>query len=332
MRHTSLVSLVVLLSGGALAACGDDTAGTGGAGSGGAAASSGTDAASSGTGTGSGSTSTGDATSTGSGGEDENTVTITLDEFVVQPGEEVYKCQNFANPLGADIEIQEFASEMTPGSHHLLLFYRDGAEDGPLEDCSGLEFAATPYSTQLPQDSVRFPDGVAALLPADSGIRLQSHYLNVTPEPITAQVQVKLRLAEEGSVVDHAGVLFVVKTQIQVEPHTTEVVEFDCDIPIDMKVMKASSHMHKHGTFFTSSVEGETLYETETWDEPEPGYFDPVREISAGDALHFECTFQNDTEETLTFGESAASNEMCILVASFYPTPPGLPTITCQPQ
>lgn len=318
---------VILLTSVALAACGDDTGGTGGGGGEGSSTSAETTGAT--TATGSGSTASSATGSTGSGVVDPNAITITLDEFVVQPGEEVYKCQNFANPFGEDADIQEFESHMTPGSHHLLLFYRDDAEDGPLEDCSGLEFAATPYSTQLPDDSVAFPEGIAALLPRNKGIRLQSHYLNVSPEPITAQVQVTLHPAEDGTVTDHAGVLFIVQPSISVEPHTTETVTFDCDVPMDMNVLKASSHMHKHGTAFTSTIGGESFYDTETWDEPDPGYFDPPMAVEAGAPLHFECTFQNDSNETLTFGESAASNEMCILVASFYPTPAGVPTITC---
>ncbi len=333
MRRTSLLSIAVILSLGALAACEDDAAGTGGSGSGSGGASTSSDATGSTeavAGTTTSSTSNGDTTSVGAGGNDGESITITLDEFVVQPGEEVYKCQNFANPFGEDTDIQEFESHMTPGSHHLLLFYKQDAVDGPLEDCSGLEFAPTPYSTQLPDDSVAFPEGVAARLPGENGIRLQSHYLNVSPDPITAQVQVTLHRSEDGTVTDRAGVLFIVQPDIQVGPHSTETVTYDCTVPIDMKVMKASSHMHKHGTAFTSSVGDETFYETETWDEPQPAVYDPPMELEAGAPLHFECTFQNDSNDTLTFGESAESNEMCILVASFYPAPENLPTITCD--
>lgn len=268
------------------------------------------------------------SSSTGGGGQ---TVTIELDSFEVGPGEEVYKCQNFANPFGgADVEVSAFESHMTGGSHHLLLFYKDGAEDGPLTNCSGLEFAATPYGSQLPDDSLTFPAGVAAAIPSTTGIRLQSHYLNVTGETITAHVAVTFHLAEPGTVTDLAGVLFMVQPEISIPPMSTTTISYDCNVPLDMHVMKASSHMHKHGVKFRSTVAGETLYDTDDWDEPPPALFAPPRELKAGQPLHFECTFQNDSTETLTFGESAMSNEMCILTASFYPTPAALPTITCK--
>src|SRR6185503_13960103 len=92
------------------------------------------------TGAGNGPSTTGGPATTGSGGSPE-TVTLTMDPFVVHAGEEVYKCQNFANPFNGDAEIARFESHMTPGSHHMLLFHGDEYDaDGPLVDCSGLEF------------------------------------------------------------------------------------------------------------------------------------------------------------------------------------------------
>lgn len=269
--------------------------------------------------------------SSSSGAPAGETVTITMDSFEIPPGGEVFKCQNFVNPFGGDVEVSTFESHMTPGSHHLLLFYRDDvAMNGPLEDCSGLEFDATPYSTQLPDDSVAFPPGIAAAIPATTGLRTQSHYLNTTGSTIKAEVKITFHLAKPGTVTDHAGVMFVIQPKIFVGPNSTQEVGYDCNVPFDMSVMKASSHMHKHGTHFTSTVGGQTLYQTDIWDEPKPAVFDPPMALKAGDPLHFACTFQNNSTNFLTFGESAESNEMCILVASFYPVPDGTTTINCK--
>ena len=65
---------------------------------------------------------------------------LTTEPFVVPSGEEVYRCQNFANPFGSDVEVQRTELYMTPGSHHMFAFYREGAQNGALETCSGLEF------------------------------------------------------------------------------------------------------------------------------------------------------------------------------------------------
>src|SRR5437879_4719633 len=85
----------------------------------------------------------GDAGSSRITNDGNGTYTLTLDRFTVAPGQERYACQDFANPFGGEAAgIRQFASQMTPGSHHLLLFYKSGATDGALADCSGTEFAA----------------------------------------------------------------------------------------------------------------------------------------------------------------------------------------------
>jgi hypothetical protein len=279
---------------------------------------------------------TGGAAPGGAGGAGgaaaSDAVTLALDSFVVPGGGEVYKCQNFANPFGGrDAEVSEFESHMTTGSHHLILFYKpDVTQDGPLEDCSGLEFEATPYLSQQPDDSLSFPAGVAALVPKGMGLRLQAHYLN-TGATVTAHVTVTLHEAAPGSVTDHAGVLFVNEPNIHIPPEQTGVVSHQCHLPFDMKLTRVMSHMHRHGIKFESTIAGSTLFDTTQWREPKPASFSPARQVKGGDLLSFACTFANDMAQTLTFGESAATNEMCALVASFYPLPDASPvTVGCD--
>jgi hypothetical protein len=274
------------------------------------------------------------AGSGGSGGAGASnsgqTVTLTMTEFDVPAGAEVYKCQNFANPFQGDAQISEFESHMTLGSHHLLLFYRPGATNDPIEDCSGLEFAPTPYSTQLPDDSLSFPAGIAAKIPQSDGFRVQSHYLNTTSSKIKAHVEVTFHLADPKKVTANAGVLFVIQPDIYIAPDSTGDVTYDCNLPMDMNILRATSHMHMHGTQFTSTLAGKDFYDTMLWSDPMPELFSPPKVAHQGDPLHFDCTFVNDGPTPLTFGESALTNEMCILGAAFYPVPDGTVTVGCQ--
>jgi hypothetical protein len=281
---------------------------------------------------------TGSATSSSSGTTSAgSTVTLTMDSFTVPAGGEVYYCQNFGNPFGGmDTQVSEFESHMSTGSHHLLLFYESPGDTnyeppttakGALATCSGLEFAATPYGSQTQDDSLSFPTGVAALLPGANSLRIQSHYLNTTTSTVTANVELIFHLAAPGSVQNEAGVLFVVDPNFSIAPNSSAVVSDDCTIPQDMNVLRASSHMHMHGTDFVATVAGNTVYQTTAWSDPKPALFTPPTALHAGDPLHFACSFTNNTADTLTFGESALTNEMCIFTASFYPTPTGTATI-----
>ncbi|APR77682.1 Hypothetical protein A7982_03029 [Minicystis rosea] len=324
MKTITLISLTtILLAASACSGGGESTtAGTGGSV---ASASSGSGATSS-SGTGS------ETTSSSTGGSVGDTVTVEMTPFVVPAGGEVYKCQNFSNPFGGQsAEVAKFESHMTPGSHHLLLFYKQGATDSPQEDCSGLEFAATPYSTQLPDDEITYPDGVAALIPPTTGLRMQSHYLNTTGQDLTAKVSITFHLAKSGTVTAHAGVLFVVDPKINIPPQQTGVVKHDCNLPFDMNLVKVSSHMHKHGTNFVSTIGDKPVFNTTQWDEPTPALFSPAMSVKGGEPLSFSCTFKNDSAQALTFGESAESNEMCIFVGVYYPVPnDALVTVGCN--
>src|SRR5689334_3640011 len=51
-------------------------------------------------------------------------VTITTDSFDVPPGQEMYRCQNFANPFdGLNVDIARFEVTMPAGSHHMIMFF-----------------------------------------------------------------------------------------------------------------------------------------------------------------------------------------------------------------
>lgn len=344
MRKSSILNAALLLL---TAACSGSTVaagGNGGSGSSGAGTPTGATSGPGSTSTTSGSTTSGGSTSTGNpsgsatsssgssgtgGGPPGTTVTLTMDSFTVGPGQEVYYCQNYANPFGGqDAYVSEFESHMSLGSHHMLLFYKPGVtQDGPLQTCSGLEFAATPYGSQQPDDSLSFPPGVAALVPAATGLRVQAHYLNTTMNTITAHVEVDFHVVDSSLVQYPAGVLFVIDTDINVPPSSSAVVADDCTIPQDMNVIRTSSHMHDHGTSFIATVAGQTAYQTTTWSDPKPDAFDPPMTFKQGDPLHFACSFTNNGTTPLTFGESALTNEMCIFTASFYPAPAGVATM-----
>jgi len=93
-------------------------------------------------------------------------ITLTMSPFVVPAGGEVYRCQDFANPFGGEGAFDAIESHLTAGSHHLFVFYRDGLTNGPVEECSGLEFSPGPFATQLRDERLDYPPGIAAMVAA----------------------------------------------------------------------------------------------------------------------------------------------------------------------
>jgi hypothetical protein len=46
--------------------------------------------------------------------------------------------------------------------------------------------------------------------------------------------------------------------------------------------------------------------------------------LRPGSTVRWRCQVENNTNETLAFGESAASNEMCTVTGYYYPAPEGM--------
>jgi len=257
------------------------------------------------------------------GFDDQKEATLTLAAFTVMPGEERYVCQNFAGPFGSgSAAVARFDSHMTAGAHHMIVFFHAGG-DGALESCSGNEFAAGPYGSQRLDDSLSYPSGVAASLPAGSGLRIQAHYLNATQAPITPVVSLKLTRAD-ATLTQPAAVLFMSNLDIHVDAGAMGAeAQKTCKLPWDVNLIQSSGHMHRHGTSFTANANGQPLFQSSQWSDVPSRLFDPPLALPAGTEVTFTCVYDNPGATPLVYGESAQTDEMCIFSAQFYPAPFG---------
>jgi hypothetical protein len=303
-------------------ACGSEgPSGSGGSGGG-----------SGGSGGGSGGSGGGSGGSGGSGGG--GGITLTMTPFTVNPGQELFKCQFFKNPFGADVDIKTFENHMAAGSHHMFLFLSTNNADAPLQDCAngGFEFHPYVFTTQSRDSGLTYPDTVGMAIPGNQGLEIDAHYINTTQQPITATVQTTLYVAPNGSVTQHAGVIFMNNVGISVPPGGGETSHSaSCTLPFQANVLFVGSHMHSRGTDFLAVEGGNTLYHTTDWAEPPPMVFSPPMQIASGTNVQWTCKYTNETNQTLMFGESAATDVMCILTGQYYPVPTGRnPTYTCM--
>jgi hypothetical protein len=270
---------------------------------------------------------------TGPGPTADETVTLTMGPFTVPPSTEVFKCQPFKNPFGVDQDIKEYEVHMSEGSHHMFLFFDNVTADGPIEDCpsGGLEFHPYPFSTMTRDANFRYPDDVGSLVPATTGFLLNAHYINPGATPIQATVTAVLHKAAPGSVTQHAGVIFMNDLRLTVPPGAS-TSKSTCPLPGGIHLMTAVSHMHQRATGFTATTaDGTTLYQTDQWSDPAPRIFTPPLDIAQPTTVTWSCNYQNETSQTLTFGEYAQTNVMCIFGGQYWPTTdPTNPNIECQ--
>ena len=251
----------------------------------------------------------------------DSVVTFASTPFVLMPGQEVFKCQDFANPFGGvDTDLQAFQSVMTPGSHHMLLFYQDGAGDVPLNDCPALQFQTLPYAAQSPENAIVYPDGIGGRMPGTQGFHMQMHYLNSSMAPMTVQVKIALYKAVPQAVKQHAGVFFLNNVSgIHVPAKSVQTVTASYTFKQPVKFIYGTAHMHKYDNNLVATMGGKTLFQTESWDAPPFTKYLPELDVPAGSTVTWSCEVNNTTATKLTFGESALTNDMCIFTGQYYP-------------
>jgi hypothetical protein len=259
-----------------------------------------------------------------------------MGSFTVQPNEEVFMCQDFANPFGgADAAIGTSEVDMTVGSHHLHVFYGEDNPPSPtVTPCQNpFEFRSLLFVSTVPKLVTQYPAGMAAKLKGTVGLRLQSHYVNTSAAAITTSVVVKLTKVDPSTVTKCVAELYFNRTVLSVPPGNGQQVTTTCTVPSNygpIGLLSGVSHMHSRGVHFVASTnKGVSLIDTTAWDEPPTATYDPPIMLSPGDSISWTCTYNNNTGSTLTFGDSAIKNEMCIYLARFYSAPSG-DDIECQ--
>jgi hypothetical protein len=256
----------------------------------------------------------------GSGGSPDVPWEVTLHmlPFRVEPGRDTYMCQDFKNPFGGvAVEIGEFESHMTSGSHHLVFNYSEGATDTSPTPCSGLEIPSGPFATQTRDDQLIYPEGIAAPLPGNTGFHLNSHYFNPGNEAFEANVSITIRRVAPETVRAHALSTISIAFNINVPANSVGSAGSQLSFSEDVQLLWLMPHMHMHGTRFSVDMGGSRILETDDWESPPVQYSPPIP-IPGNQALSYNCQYKNDGAVPLSFGESAANSEMCILIAQYY--------------
>jgi len=269
----------------------------------------------------------------------QQVLTLTMDAFVVDPGAEVYKCQQFGNPFGKNVDLVYYEGKMSAGSHHFFLFSMDPStmrnQTAPLGDCAdkGLEFHPFPYLSQQPNWNVGYPEPKMGYpLVSTNGLMMNVHYLNSGSTPVTAQVSIKITVAAPGTVTTHVGTIFLNNTLFSVPanvPMTSPIAETKTASPLssDYSIFTSWSHMHKTSVKFTASTNGTTFYTETNWDSPQVFVHSPYMQMKGGSSITWTCNYYNPTTQALTFGDSAVTNVMCIYLGQYFPANPTSPDI-----
>jgi hypothetical protein len=250
-----------------------------------------------------------------------------------------YICFPFPSPFeeGEQITAMKPLLDQEEVLHHYILW----------ETESFVPLSNEPFNcSALPTNDSTFvsgwaPGGRTQILPDNVGFRtkpnthylLQVHYWNVAGHNLFDKSGVGMCSTTEPR--EHnAGVIGVGPILLNIPPRS-EGVEYSAGCPgfqtlftPGFTILGSSPHAHQFATRFKTEIvrasgETELLTLVDPWDfENQTGYIiDPPIRIEPGDGVKATCTYDNPTDETITWGENT-EDEMCFDFMTIYPIEP----------
>lgn len=263
------------------------------------------------------------------------THTTSIGGWSMEPGRETTRCvvKRLDNPT--EVWVSQVRAELAAGSHHMIVYVSEETEERtePFECTPFVEtLRGQTYPiliTQIRNETLTFPPGVAFKFAPNQMVRIEAHYLNYFTEKITAQGDIFFDTIAAEHVTDEAGLLFYGNPDFEVPPGQTYTTPWRfLDVPSGSKVFALTGHTHAFGENVEvrwsgdAGDEGEEVYPGEdgfTWDEPPVTTYDPPLAFDQGQGFRYRCTWNNTSDKTLRFGESA-NQEMCFFWAYYYPS------------
>lgn len=271
----------------------------------------------------------------------ENGIQIKLDPFEVAPNfdREFFQYRLLGNT--EDLYVNGYEIEMRSGSHHFLLYnFRSSTptsampkpdavrdiknQDGTYnyQNMVAMQYHTFFAGTQWPRVKFSFPQGVAIKVPKNAGFDLNSHYVNKTKAPITGEVQVNLYTVPSNTVQKEAKILDLNNTNIFLPPKQVTTIEKTYTFSQKRNVIQLFSHAHQKMKEFKVYVvgganDGKMVYYANDWEHPPILSFDTPLVLEAGQGLRCVATYDNDTNNAISFGLKA-EDEMMILFGYYY--------------
>jgi hypothetical protein len=272
-------------------------------------------------------------------------------DIVIDPGQEVTYCYYFRTPNTEPMAINKWKSVMTPGSHHMIMFTTGNTDVQPVGTISaqncGFGGAASnrpvwTYAAQTVESEVLLPtdDGegkpLAQVIQPNTAGFFQMHYLNATDEVLTVHVTLNAEALAEDAAYTSTAAYVTYNAGLSIQPlnggeptaQNGGISAKTCSTPANTKFWMMSTHAHKQAvkTEVRVGMPASTTvaFTSNDWEHPgaetwmqAPFYtFD---DPSAPNKLTYECTYRNNTGRTITSGDSAATDEMCMATGYMFP-------------
>jgi hypothetical protein len=248
----------------------------------------------------------------------------------LDPGQEREMCRYLKLETSERLWVRRFELSATAGLHHTnVLAVKTAVADGE-EPCFGFPddlmtnaLTAQPRqlfgsSSQVSQQVIELPEGVAVRLEPGQQLMFNYHYINLGTAALSPEVRLNLYAVPESSVRHPATAWILANTDIHIPPRQGATLTTECRFPFEVQLVSLAPHMHSLGSrlraeWLGGPRSGELLFETTRWDDPSAAIFDPLLLFPVGQGIKFTCEWSANTREhEITFGERY-EDEMCIV-------------------
>jgi hypothetical protein len=261
------------------------------------------------------------------------TVDAGIGPIALSPGQETTVCITLALGNDQPVYIPRITVNLAEGSHHLVV-YRSMATSESLTPtpCTAfqgiLSGQAVPLMiTEKRSDELTFPTGVALKIQAHQMIGLEAHYINTGAQPLQGQGAVHFETVPLTTAnVTESDLAFWGTLNILLGAGTQSVGPLFASGLAGTHGFALTTHQHRLGTDFkvwfansASDTNHAPVADTTDWANPPLYRLSPELDFNGQNGLAYQCTWDNTTGQTVTFGESALQ-EMCFLWMYYYPT------------
>lgn len=258
--------------------------------------------------------------------------------IAVPAGDEFYVCYYFRTPNVATLGIRRWASTMSQGVAHMVAYGTYDVTWVPIDrqppgtvtqaPCGFTEgggYDGWLYAAHAPEEELAIPadDGsgtaLAVEIPAGTPAYIQMRMTNDSLEPIQASVTLGAEALDPGEPYTKtasylaSNFLFALPSGIHVRQET-------CSTAPGAKFWWFSTHTNRNGIGARVLDAGSPLVETTGWESPAATVLaSPNFHGFSANSLTYECTWDNQTGDVLTFGDDEMTDENCFGVGYFFP-------------
>ncbi len=257
---------------------------------------------------------------------------ISIGPVDLAAGEEKTVC--IVLPLGnaEDLVVNGMDVTLAQGSHHLIVYQTTAAATAVPYPCA--PFTGIAIGTDTPmvfankeKSSWTFPSGIAQEVLAGAMVKIEAHYINTSASPIMGRGDVTFRATRKASAPPYqaADFTFWGTMNISAAPHSTATTGKQFQVGIaGTHLIAITTHQHRLGTgvrVWESTAQGQLgpqIANDLNWSDPAWSPLAPAYDFNGTNGLSYECDWNNTTDQSVSFGESA-KDEMCFIGGYYYP-------------